>query len=225
MYRRMLEQSNRSNTYGQATTLYVGESRSILQAHGGDEGSELFTIGLRAWPVKPLPIVNFRLRARAHILFGAGGASSTIVCDYSNGTLLTLPATSVRVSAEYLNEGTPADHVPVSFATFLAYGTRPLGASLAPRLTMAPEILPALATGIVHEIPAWAVSAGAWSTLGPTSVEVRFYAGDGTTLIATSGITAGGELVAIPPDARFAAVKNLDAVAAATFEVVFGLGA
>lgn len=132
----------------------------------------------------------------AQIEFGHGGDRSGLVeVDWDQGTQITLPAGSLRVSASYPQDAIALDRIRCS--AFVVRGTRAHGPG--PRRTLTSQST----TSATLPIPFGAKALTVWDVLTPSPVLWLDHAGAvlGSYLVAAFGNPPPGP-VPVPPSAR-----------------------
>lgn len=192
--------SQREENLGRSVEIGPGdrEPRTVLQLELRTScAGELVTVHLRSERAsfdgpRELGVPN----GIARIEYGHGGDRSGLLeVDFDQGTQITVPAGSLRVSASYPSDEVSIDRIRCG--AFVVRGARAAGPG--PRRTIASEsIAPA-----TLPIPLGAKSLTVWDLLTPTAVQWLDHAGGliGSYLVLAFGNPPPGP-VPVPPSAR-----------------------
>jgi hypothetical protein len=174
------------------------EFRTVLQLgeHGGKDSSagELVTVHLRSERASfegpnALGVPN----GIARMEFGHGGDRSGLIeVDWDEGTQVTVPASSLRVSAAYPSDVVALDRIRCS--AFVVRGARTAGPG--PRRTLTSQALNSAAVRIPFSAKALTV----WDLLTPSSLVWLDHAGSALGFFVTA--LGKPSPVPVPPGAR-----------------------
>lgn len=197
---------NRGPFTGRSEEISAGQRISVLQSYQCDVPDHVTLCLTRrvAANTTSEEDIGARMPLVAHVRWGVGQEYDTADVDWLNGTLITVPAGSITVEADYAAQGggvvVPKQHVGV----ILAPGKRPPAAGSQPLARLTTR-LPALPTGIAVPPRAHAVQllTNSPANYGSVQLDFRFTAGTMAGAdIATSAIPSSPEQLAIPNGVR-----------------------
>ncbi len=210
---------------GRTITLGQNQADTILDWQVGDDESAIPVTILIGIPNVPNTNPAFPGRLTATVQYGIGGSQNVLTMDVTPGSIVTLPATFVRVNVSCDDSGVVGSTVDVSAFLCRFSVAHPPG-----KVTIYSTIALGVGAGVSRGIPSMARSFRAFVTnnagnTGTWTVAVRNT--NGVLRVAQHNMAAGvqdsGEVV-IPGDGCFVEVFNTDgAIVVDNWRVVFDL--
>jgi hypothetical protein len=217
------------NRFGFSADVKPGnEAQGVRNQGAGDQDGQLVTLSLfRENKQKPAEVSDIFITAK--ISWGIGGASQSAEIDWNHGTMVTVPATSIAVVAQYDSpegpDDTPAPAPEVKLTSLVAYGTRPGGTT--PRLTRRFALAAAAAEAAIEtfDVPAFA-SDVTWLVNGVpadlATIVLRVRTSKAGIVLYSVNASALGRALPLPNSAELLELENTSA-AAVSGVLLFGI--
>lgn len=174
------------NQLGQSITLRLGETQTLLKRDASNWEGELVTLAFQV-DTDDNPVDQAPALVVGRVRFGVGGAQMAFDFSMKRGSLMTLPATSIEILANYqqwLNSPIIALAPPINVRVAAAYGCKP-GLGARPTITF-DYLRQTIAAGAFQDFPIprfadvltlYAGTPGAFTTGAGTSISFRSVAG------------------------------------------------